>query len=153
VILYADTVTASIKAALEETDRRRAKQWLTIRSTASRRSREARHPRHGHPRRRSGADEALAGKEELAGYLPENRKDVPKVIAELEAEMRAKAEELDFEGAAMLRDKVQAIRTRPGDHAQAAEALKQEARAAQACRRAPPTEAARRSNGRPGQRR
>src|SRR5207302_1360116 len=58
----------------------------------------------------SGADDALAGKEELAGYLPEDRRDVPKMIAQLEKEMHEKAEELDFEGAAMVRDKIQAIK-------------------------------------------
>src|SRR5260370_12480657 len=58
----------------------------------------------------SGGDEALAGKEELAGYLPEDRRDVPKMIAQLEKEMHPKAEELGFEGPGMLRDKIQAIK-------------------------------------------
>src|SRR5947208_3617819 len=111
VILYADTVTASMKAAISETDRRRAKQ-------------KAYNEEHGitpqsvkraildmqiHGIATDG-DDALAGKEELAGYLPKDKRDVGKLIAQIEAEMHAKAEELDFEGAAMLRDKVQAIK-------------------------------------------
>src|SRR3954465_13031537 len=111
VILYADTMTASMKAALEETDRRRSKQvaWNKEHDITPQSVKRAILDMaiHGIA---SGADDALAGKEELAGYLPENRKDVPKVIAQFEAEMHAKAEELDFEGAAMLRDKIQAIK-------------------------------------------
>ncbi|HWE23351.1 MAG TPA: excinuclease ABC subunit UvrB, partial [Myxococcales bacterium] len=111
VILYADTVTESMKAAITETDRRRAKQ-------------KAYNEEHGITPQSvkraildmqihgiaTDADDALAGKEELAGYLPKDKRDVPKLIAQLEAEMHAKAEELDFEGAAMLRDKIQAIK-------------------------------------------
>ena len=79
----------------------------------------------------SDADDALAGKEELAGYLPEDRKDVPRLIAELTGEMNAKAEELDFEGAAVLRDKIQAIKDLDlGILPKKTTALKAEARAA-----------------------
>src|SRR5467141_1630688 len=156
VILYADTVTASMKAALEETDRRRAKQvaynqehGITPQSVKRAILDMA---IHGVA---SGADDALAGKEELAGYLPENRKDVPKLIAQLEAEMHAKAEELDFEGAAMLRDKVQAIKDLDlGIMPKRPEALKQEARAAAGLPTRPAGQKRRgRPNGRPGQRR
>ena len=111
VILYADTMTASMKAAIDETDRRRAKQ-------------KAFNEAHGITPQSvkraildlqihgiaTDADDALAGKEELAGYLPKDKRDVLKLIAQIEAEMREKAEELDFEGAAILRDKVQAIK-------------------------------------------
>ena len=132
VILYADSITASMKQAMEETDRRRAIQVaynkehgitpqsvkraildLQITSIASDR------------------DDALAGKDELAGYLPEDRRDVPKIIAKLEEEMRLKAEDLDFEGAAMVRDKIQAIKDLDlGIMPKKPEALKAEARAA-----------------------
>src|SRR5713226_5387737 len=90
-VLDADTVTASIKAALDETDRRRAKQvaynkehGITPQSVKRAILDMA---IHGIA---SGADEALAGKDELAGYLPADRKDMPRLIAELEAEMQAK---------------------------------------------------------------
>ena len=111
VILYADRMTDSMKKAIGETDRRRAIQ-------------EAYNVEHGitptSVKRAimdlqiggiaSGKDDALAGKEELAGYLPNDRKDVPKLISKLTAEMNAAAEDLDFEGAAIIRDKIQAIK-------------------------------------------
>src|SRR5579862_9652055 len=72
VILYADTITASMKTALEETDRRRAKQvaynkehGITPQSVKRAILDMA---IHGIA---SGGDEALVGKDELAGYLPE----------------------------------------------------------------------------------
>jgi excinuclease ABC subunit B len=157
VILYADKVTASMKVALEETDRRRAKQvaynkehGITPQSVKRAILDMA---IHGVA---SGGDEALVGKDELAGYLPEDRRDVPKVIAKLEKEMQAKAEELDFEGAAMLRDKIQAIKDLDlGIMPKNAQALKAEARAAAGLPEKPKFEGRRRgrANGRPGQRR
>jgi len=156
VILYADTITASIKAALEETDRRRNKQvaWNKAHGITPQSVKRAILDMaiHGVA---SGADEALAGKEELAGYLPENRKDVPKMIAQLQAEMLAKAEELDFEGAAMLRDKIQAIKDLDlGIMPKRPEVLKQEARAAAGLPTRPAGQKRRgRPNGRPGSQR
>jgi excinuclease ABC subunit B len=156
VILYADTMTASITAAIEETDRRRAKQvaynkehGITPQSVKRAILDMA---IHGIA---SGSDEALAGKEELAGYLPENRKDVPKVIAKFAAEMHAKAEELDFEGAAVLRDKIQAIKDLDlGIMPKRPEVLKQEARAAAGLPTRPAGQKRRgRPNGRPGSQR
>src|SRR5438105_8967026 len=132
VILYADTVTASMKAAIEETERRRAKQvaynkehGITPQSVKRAILDMAIHAVA------SGADEALAGKDELAGYLPEDRRDVPKLIKQLEEEMHEKAEALDYEGAAIVRDKIQAIKDLDlGILPKRPEALRAEARAA-----------------------
>jgi excinuclease ABC subunit B len=156
VILYADTMTASMKAAIDETERRRAKQSaynqehrITPQSVKRAILDMAIHAVA------SGADEALAGKEELAGYLPQDRKDVPKMIAQLEAEMRAKAGELDFEGAAILRDRIQAIKDLDlGIMPKRPEVLKQEARAAAGLPTRPAGQKRRgRPNGRPGSQR
>ena len=149
VILFADKMTASMKTAIEETDRRRAIQraWnvehgitpqsvkraildLAIQGVAS------------------DKDDALAGKEELAGYLPENRKDVPKLLAEMTAEMNEKAEALDFEGAAMVRDKIQAIKDLDlGIMPKKPQALKAEARAAAGIAPKPAYDGPRRGRG------
>jgi excinuclease ABC subunit B len=154
VILYADTITASIKSALEETDRRRAKQvaWNKEHGITPQSVKRAILDMaiHGVA---SGGDEALAGKDELAGYLPEDRKDVPRLIARLEKEMHEKAEELDFEGAAMIRDKIQAIKDLDlGIMPKRPEVLKAEARAAAGLPEKPKYEGKRRGrpNGRPG---
>ncbi|HZX66701.1 MAG TPA: excinuclease ABC subunit UvrB, partial [Myxococcales bacterium] len=149
VILYADTITQSMRAALDETERRRNKQI-------------AYNKEHGITPQSvkraildiaiqgmaSDKDDALAGKEELAGYLPKDKRDVPKVVADLEKEMRAKADELDFEGAAMLRDKIQAIKDLDlGILPKRPEALKAEARAAAGIVRPPRPEHGRMSRG------
>src|SRR5947207_1966093 len=156
VILYADTVTASMKVAIEETGRRRAKQiaYNKERGITPQSVKRAILDMaiHGIA---SGADEALAGKDELAGYLLADRKDVPKMVAQPEAEMRAKAEALDFEGAAIVRDKIQAIKDRDlGIMPKRPEVLKQEARAAAGLPTRPAGQKRRgRPNGRPGSQR
>ncbi|HEX4384390.1 MAG TPA: excinuclease ABC subunit UvrB [Myxococcales bacterium] len=158
VILYADTMTKSIVAALEETDRRRAKQvaynkehGITPQSVKRAILDMA---IHGVA---SGGDDALVGKDELAGYLPDDRRDVPKMIAKLQKEMAEKAEELDFEGAAMLRDKIQAIKDLDlGIVPKKPQLLKAEARAAAGITPRPPNPNGKkrgRPNGRPGSQR
>jgi excinuclease ABC subunit B len=158
VILYADSITNSMKIALEETDRRRAKQvaynkehGITPQSVKRAILDMAIHGLA------SGGDEALSGKDELAGYLPEDRRDVPKMVAKLEKEMHEKAEELDFEGAAMLRDKIQAIKDLDlGIMPKRPQVLKAEARAAAGIAPRPPPPGGKRrgrSNGRPQGRR
>ena len=79
------------------------------------------------------------------------------MIAQLEKEMHEKAEELDFEGAAIVRDKIQAIKDLDlGIMPKRPEVLKQEARAAAGLPTRPAGNGGRRRgrpNGRPGQRR
>jgi excinuclease ABC subunit B len=108
VVLYADTMTRSLRFALEETERRRAKQtaWNT---------------EHGitpQTIRREIADvlkdvtqgdyvtvDAVEGEEEqhFVG------KDLRAAIADLERKMRAAAAELEFETAARLRDEIKRL--------------------------------------------
>jgi excinuclease ABC subunit B len=140
VILYADRITASMKQAMDETSRRRTIQ-------------NAYNVKHGITPQSvkraimglaiqgvvSGQDDALAGKDELAGYLPADRKQVPKLIADLTKEMNEKAEALDFEGAAEVRDKIQAIKDLDlGIMPKKTSVLKAEARAAAGIAPRPP---------------
>ena len=109
VILYADTVTPSMRQALEETARRRAIQ-------------EAHNARHGITP--EGIRKAVA---ETFDYSGEPRSvaapqvveapeafstphELEEQIRSLEREMRAAAQELDFERAVELRDRIKALR-------------------------------------------
>ena len=105
VICYADKMTGSLERALAETRRRRAKQeaynaekGITPRTIqkAVRRMRER-------------AEEEM--KEKLAATLDQADPESLRVlITELEGKMRAAAKRLDFETAALYRDKVRALR-------------------------------------------
>jgi excinuclease ABC subunit B len=113
VVMYADTVTESMRAAIEETDRRRRVQErhnaergivpLTI----------VKEIRDINDRLRVVAEATApygAGRErDLAGAT---KAQVEQLVGRLEAEMRAAARELEFERAAALRDEIQQIRLR-----------------------------------------
>jgi excinuclease ABC subunit B len=96
VVLYADRLTVSIKKALEETDRRRTLQ-LEYNTT-----------HHITP-----TTIIKPIKEKLVEitdvkHIP--KKDVPAIIVNLEEEMRKAADELDFEKAIALRDRINRLR-------------------------------------------
>jgi len=111
VIMYADKVTASMKRAIDETERRRAKQMaynqehgiepvgiikavrdltdqLTVRAVAE-----------------PQGEYRVKG----AAGLPKN--ELQRVIEEMEKQMRQTARDLEFEKAAMLRDQIYELRT------------------------------------------
>jgi excinuclease ABC subunit B len=113
VIMYADKVTDSMKRAIDETSRRRAKQVafnkehgiepvgiikavydLTERLKASYQTSEKR--------------AEYAGKQSVA-TMPKD--EIKRVLKELENQMKAAAKELEFERAAALRDQILEIRT------------------------------------------
>ena len=120
VILYADTVTASMQAAMNETARRREKQaayneahHITPRST--RKSLDS--PldalyaeNDGKGGRWRGKGRAAARNEQAE--LPLTAEETAVRIADLEKEMRAAARDLEFERAAELRDSIRALRSR-----------------------------------------
>jgi excinuclease ABC subunit B len=102
VYMYADTITDSMRFAIDETNRRRAIQ-------------EAYNAEHGIVPRtvRKNVEDAIRGKEtrEMAArYMNKKKKmsakDHAKLIGELEAEMREAAASLNFERAAELRDMI-----------------------------------------------
>ena len=109
VIMYADKMTASMQAAILETDRRRAIQ-------------EAYNEAHGivpqtiiKPVRElidlGSKDEEGSGKKKGKGKpgRPPKNAPVPESIPELEKQMRDAAARLDFETAAELRDRIRAL--------------------------------------------
>lgn len=117
VILYADTVTASMRAAMDETERRRAKQTayntehgITPRST--RKSLEspldALYVDTSSSSR--GKGRGRASRQDAA--VPLTAEDTAALVQRLEKEMREAARELEFERAAALRDRIRALRER-----------------------------------------
>jgi excinuclease ABC subunit B len=113
VVLYADVVTGSMKAALEECDRRRARQ-------------EAYNAQHGiTPQSIVRALDALMGDACEADYLEqrspkkkaapepfrfESEEEMRRELAALEREMKRAAEKLDFERAAEIRDRLRFLK-------------------------------------------
>ncbi|MEM9703654.1 MAG: UvrB/UvrC motif-containing protein, partial [Planctomycetota bacterium] len=117
VFLYADTVTDSMARAMEETNRRREiqiahnkKHGITPRSTT---------------RKISGGIEAeVDANRSVREAVTADEKTVvitKELIAELEKEMLTAAENLEFEKAASLRDKVAKLSDRIGEPLDAAE--------------------------------
>ncbi|MGD9722390.1 MAG: excinuclease ABC subunit UvrB [Pirellulales bacterium] len=110
VLLYADSVTESMQRAIEETERRRALQEAynrehgitpeTIRK-GIRAGIEAEAAAHAQAN-------AAVGRSDDAQYITEE------FLAELEAEMMKAAEELEFERAAALRDRIERMRNSMG---------------------------------------
>jgi excinuclease ABC subunit B len=125
VMLYADKVTNSMQRAIEETRRRRAMQ-------------EAYNREHGitpetiRKEVRSGIEAeaaAHAKANEAVGLSDETRYITDEYLAELEAEMFAAAEALEFERAAALRDRIEQMHEQMGtklDEAEIQHATRQE---------------------------
>ena len=106
VIMYADTVTASMRQALDETDRRRTLQEAyneengitpqSIRKTV-----------------RDITERVKAVAETRAEYVTHGeipKEDLLRLIKELEAQMKTAARNLEFEKAALLRDQIVDLR-------------------------------------------
>jgi excinuclease ABC subunit B len=105
VVLYADNITDSIRNALAETNRRREMQLEFNRV-------------HGivpqtivKPIREAEADL------KDAKHVPKH--DIPALLVELDAEMRAAAENLDFERAIALRERIRQLNQKAGGEAPA----------------------------------
>jgi len=122
VILYADTITGSMQRMIDETNRRRTKQFefnrvhnitpttifktvdevLAATAVADVRSRrDARQSRGAHP----------AISETVVKYLSKDQRQ--DLLEELRSEMRKAAKDLDFERAAQLRDEIERLEQSP----------------------------------------
>jgi excinuclease ABC subunit B len=137
VVMYADTVTESMRAAIEETDRRRAIQERYNREHGIEPVTVVKGIRDINDRLRAvGEGEGAYGEGAAAGAKRDlsamARDKVEKLVAQLEAEMRRAARDLEFERAAALRDEVQAIRLRVLEEDASADLARAAERAAQA---------------------
>jgi excinuclease ABC subunit B len=113
-ILYADQMTDSMKAAIEETDRRRAKQVafnLTHGIEPKSISKRIKDMIEGayDP---EGAKETRRAAEEEAKYDALSEKQLDQRIRKMEKEMLEAAKNLEFERAASLRDELKTLRDR-----------------------------------------
>ncbi len=117
VVLYADEVTGSMKRALGEMDRRRAKQL-------------AYNLEHGI--KPKTIVKAVAELEEFQSSAkreglmllrdaetPLTAKDLPSIVAEVEGRMKTAADALDFEAAALLRDQLFELKSMSASRAKA----------------------------------
>ena len=129
VILYADRVTASMQAAMDETERRRNKQTAyneehgivprtVIKALENPldnlygREEDGAATKKGRGGDKSRGKSSGRKKAEVQEASPCSPADIAKLIEELENAMRAAAKELEFERAAELRDRVRALRER-----------------------------------------
>ena len=124
VILYADTVTPAMQQAIDETNRRRAKQLAY----------NAEHnitPRTIQKEIRRGIEMELRARETVlkAVGMQDEQFDVNEYLAELEKEMLEAAEKLEFERAARMRDLIAEIKANPDSFTGASERKKKEKRA------------------------
>ena len=119
VILYADKITDSMRAAMSETERRRAKQSAYneehgITPTSTRKSLESPldslYVEDGGGRGRGKGKGK--GKQREADAVPLTAEDTAILVAKLEKEMRQAARDLEFEQAAELRDRIRILRAR-----------------------------------------
>lgn len=109
VVLYADTVTNSMRRAIDETNRRRALQLAY----------NAEHgitPESIKKAIRKGIEEEVQARAEArkAAGRDEVEEVTQDYLNELEAEMLAAAENLEFERAAALRDRIMALKSSAG---------------------------------------
>jgi excinuclease ABC subunit B len=108
VILYADAVTESMRRAMDETARRRA---LQLEYNAA----HGITPKTIEKEIRKGIEVILRARKTAAAavHLPEKEFDRAEAVTELEKEMFAAAEKLDFERAAQLRDAIRGLTGEP----------------------------------------
>ncbi|AYH44742.1 excinuclease ABC subunit UvrB [Azoarcus sp. DN11] len=113
-ILYADVVTRSMRAAMDETERRRAKQVAfnaehgIVPKTVSKRIKDIIDGVYSTNDERNAA----VAEEARAEYFSMDEKAVAKAIKKLEKEMQEHARNLEFEKAAAARDELFRLRQR-----------------------------------------
>ncbi len=107
VVMYADTVTKSMKKAISEGERRRVKQ-LEFNKT------HGVTPRSIEKAVREGIESYKKAREVIAAVIEEtdDEYDITALIGELQRDMETAARNLQFERAAMLRDQIKELKTK-----------------------------------------
>ncbi|GAB2557905.1 excinuclease ABC subunit UvrB [Rhodanobacter koreensis] len=118
-ILYADTVTRSMQAAMDETARRREKQMAwneqqgIVPTTIVRRIADIMEGARSEAGNRRGSKSSrgrTAVAEQAADYVGLNTQQAAAMLKKLEAQMYKHAQNLEFEDAARLRDQIHQLR-------------------------------------------
>ncbi|HYM83642.1 MAG TPA: helicase-related protein, partial [Candidatus Dormibacteraeota bacterium] len=117
VVMYADTVTESMRAAIDETDRRRRIQARYNAEHGIEPTTIVKGIHDLNERLRAVAETTVVYTSERQALAEraltmQNQAAIEKLLAQMEAEMRAAAKELEFERAAAMRDEIQQIRLR-----------------------------------------
>jgi superfamily II DNA/RNA helicase len=124
VVMYADRITESMRAAIDETDRRRSIQEAYNKERGIVPQTIVKGIRDLNDQLRTVAEGTVMYTSEReardARLLQLDKKKVEELVARMEAEMRGAAKELEFERAAALRDEIQQIRLRVLDEDQSA---------------------------------
>src|SRR5687768_69201 len=124
VVMYADRVTDSMRAAIDEMDRRRVIQQAYNKERGIEPQTIIKGIRDLNDQLRSVAEGTIvytSEREARDARLAElDTKKVEELVARMEAEMRNAAKQLEFERAAALRDEIQQIRLRVLDEDQSA---------------------------------
>src|SRR5664280_1903242 len=122
VVMYADTVTRSMRAAIDETDRRRTIQARYNTEHGIEPTTIVKEIHDINERLRAVAErtnvytaDGPAGRFGPHDLRAESREQIEKIVVRMEADMRNAARNLEFERAATLRDEIQAIRLRIRD--------------------------------------
>jgi excinuclease ABC subunit B len=132
VIMYADRITESMQVAIDETERRRGIQeaYNTERGIIPRTI--IKDIRDINDRLRAVAEAPGAYGSDRGDLSEMSKAQVDKLVAQLEAEMRSAAKELEFERAAAIRDEIQSIRLRVLEEDASTIVLREAERAARA---------------------
>ncbi|MDD2967432.1 MAG: excinuclease ABC subunit UvrB [Desulfovibrionaceae bacterium] len=119
VILYADRITKSMQLAMEETERRRAKQMAYnsehgLSPTSISKTLDSAFDKlyEDSPASARGKRGRVKKVEANTLDMPSSAVDIEQAIAACEKDMRAAARDLEFERAAVLRDHITALRAR-----------------------------------------
>jgi excinuclease ABC subunit B len=124
VVMYADRITDSMRAAIDETNRRRAIQEAYNKEHGIEPTTIVKGIRDLNDQLRTVAEGTTMYVSEReareARLLELDRNKVEELVKRMEAEMKAAAKELEFERAAALRDEIQQIRLRVLDEDQSA---------------------------------